>query len=436
MPDRLKSLGALALLAVPLPATALVTVVASVWAALRSEVRAAPTGRTVLVTGGKMTKALVLARAFHADGHRVVLAESARYRWTGHRFSRAVDRFRIVPPAGHPRYAEALLELVLEEGVDAYVPVCSPASSQDDAAARALLAARCDVVHVGAEHIDALDDKAAFAETASALGLPVPRTRRVTDHQQALDCDLLVQGGSGRPSVLKSIAYDPVHRLDLTPLPRPTPAETEAFVRSKPISQDNPWIVQELVVGQEYCTHGTVRDGALQVWACCPSSASQVNYAMVDKPGMLDWVERFVGALGITGQASFDFIETADGTPYAIECNPRTHSAITLFHQHPDLARAYLDADVPLVVPAPDSRPTYWLYHELWRMLRHPRTAAERLTVLRQGREAIFSWSDPLPFLCVHHLQVPSLLLRNLIGGKPWVKVDFNIGKLVEPAGD
>ncbi|MGV3564071.1 MAG: hypothetical protein ACO1ON_12400, partial [Nocardioides sp.] len=36
--------------------------------------------RTVLVTGGKMTKALVLARAFHAAGHRVLLAEQARYR--------------------------------------------------------------------------------------------------------------------------------------------------------------------------------------------------------------------------------------------------------------------------------------------------------------------------------------------------------------------
>lgn len=50
-------------------------------------------GRTVLISGGKMTKALQLARAFHVAGHRVVLIESAKYRLTGHRFSRAVDAF-------------------------------------------------------------------------------------------------------------------------------------------------------------------------------------------------------------------------------------------------------------------------------------------------------------------------------------------------------
>ena len=28
------------------------------------------------------------------------------------------------------------------------------------------------------------------------------------------------------------------------------------------------------------------------------------------------------------------------------------------------------------------------------------------------------------------------LLLRNLVRGRDWVRIDFNIGKLVEPAGD
>lgn len=440
MPDRLKTLGALALLAVPLPANLALTATALVWTTLRRPARTAPapSGRTVLLSGGKMTKALVLARAFHAAGHRVVLVESARYRLTGHRFSRAVDRFRVIPPAGDPGYAEALLRVVREERVDVYVPVCSPASSRDDAAAKALLSRHCDVLHVGQDQIDALDDKAEFARTAAALGLSVPETHRVSDPQEVLDLPALAdaEAGSDRRHVLKSIAYDPVHRLDLTPLPRPTRAETEAFVRSKPITPDNPWILQELVVGTEFCTHGTVRDGELQVWVCCPSSASQLNYAMVDKPEIEAWVRRFVSASGLTGQASFDVIETVDGTPYAIECNPRTHSAITLLQDHPDLARAYLDGGVGTVAPAAGSRPTYWLYHELWRLVRHPGTARERLRVVREGRDAIFSWADPLPFLLVHHLQVPALLLRALALGRPWVKVDVNIGKLVEPAGD
>jgi hypothetical protein len=166
------------------------------------------------------------------------------------------------------------------------------------------------------------------------------------------------------------------------------------------------------------------------------SSAFQVNYEMADNPRIEAWVRRFAAALGITGQLSFDFIETDDGRLVAIECNPRTHSAITMFYDHPDLARAYLEDDVPVITPRPGSRPTYWIYHELWRMLSRPAGAAERLRVVLRGKDAIFDWSDPLPFLLVHHLQIPALLLRNLVRGRDWVRIDFNIGKLVEPAGD
>ena len=84
--------------------------------------------RTVLISGGKMTKALQLARSFHLAGHRVVLVESPKYRFTGHRFSRAVDRFFCVPEPTDPGYAKALREVVIREGVDVFVPVASPAA--------------------------------------------------------------------------------------------------------------------------------------------------------------------------------------------------------------------------------------------------------------------------------------------------------------------
>ena len=434
---RLRSSAALGLLLVPLPVNLAVTAVAlarSVVVRPQRAVAARP--RTVLISGGKMTKALQLARLFHRAGHRVVLVETARYRLTGHRFSRAVDAFHVVPDPGSPTYVDALLDVVRREQVDVYVPVCSPAASLHDAEARAALSPWCDVVHGDGETVRRLDDKYEFFAMARDLGLPVPDTHRITDPQQVVDFDFAAGERRGRTYILKSIAYDPVHRLDLTPLPRPTPAETAAFARSRPISETNPWILQELVVGDEYCTHGTVRGGALQVHACCRSSAFQVNYEMVDKPEIEAWVRRLVGALGVTGQVSIDFIETADGTPYAIECNPRTHSAITMFYDQPDLARAYLEDDVATMTPTSTSRPTYWTYHELWRMLRHPTTAPERMRVVARGKDAIFDWDDPLPSLLVPHLQVPSLLLGNLRRGQSWIKVDFNIGKLVQPAGD
>ena len=106
-------------------------------------------------------------------------------------------------------------------------------------------------------------------------------------------------------------------------------------------------------------------------------------------------------------------------------------------HDQPGaLSRAYLEQDVPTVRPSATGRPTYWLYHELWRMIRRPASIPERLGVVLRGTDAIFDLDDPLPFLLVHHLQILALLWRNLLEGREWVRIDFNIGKLVEPAGD
>ncbi|MHA6783049.1 ATP-grasp enzyme [Pseudonocardia saturnea] len=352
---------------------------------------------------------------------------------TGHRFSRAVDRFLTVPDPRSPGYAAALLDIVITEGVDVYIPVCSPVSSYYDALAKPLLAPHCEVLHPGAETVRVLDDKHAFPAPASSLGLSVPDSHRLTTPQEVEDFEF---AGSAAHYILKSIPYDPVHRLDLTPLPRPTAQATAAFARSKPISADTPWIMQQFVTGQEYCVHTTVRDGAVQVYACCESSAFQVNYEMVDVPAIEEWVRGFVEPLGLTGQISFDLMLDADGRVFPIECNPRTHSAITMFYDHPDLARACLDPDVPVITPTATSRPTYWTYHELWRILSRQRTLRDGVRVLTRGTDAIFDWSDPLPFLLVHHLQIPWLLIRNLVTGRDWIRIDFNIGKLVEPAGD
>ncbi|MGI8712700.1 MAG: ATP-grasp enzyme [Solirubrobacteraceae bacterium] len=429
-----RTVATLGLLTCALPLNLALTSVALLraWADRRPDPIASEP-RTILISGGKMTKALHLARAFHRAGHRVVLIEAEKYRLTGHRFSRAVDRFYTVPAPGEPGYAAALIDIARREAVDVYIPVCSPSSAHHDALAKAQLGEHCEVLHFDPDSLTRLDDKHAFSVRAAELGLRVPDAYRITDPEQVLGFDF---DDHDPPYILKSIAYDPIRRLDLTPLPRPDPGQSRAFVTALPISEDNPWIMQAFVAGQEFCTHSTVRDGRVQLHCCCESSAFQLNYATVQMPEIEAWVRRFVGALKLTGQVSFDFIRGGDGRVYAIECNPRTHSAITLFYDHPDVARAYLEPDVETLTPLASSRPTYWLYQELWRVLRHPSRARQTLRRIVRGKEAIFAWDDPLPFLMVHHLQIPSLLLRNLRRRKPWIRVDFNIGKLVEPAGD
>jgi predicted ATP-grasp superfamily ATP-dependent carboligase len=437
----LKTVATLFLLLLALPFNIALTTIALFYATLLKPFQTrtiAPHPKTILISGGKMTKALQLARSFHRAGHRVILVESRKYWLTGHRFSWHVDRFYTVPKPEAADYTDALLEIVKLESVDVYIPVCSPVSSYYDAIAKKTLSDYCEVFHLDLTEVQKLDNKYEFSAIATSLNLSVPDSHCITHPQQVLDFDFLQHP---HKYILKSISYDSVRRLDLTQLPCHSPLETQAFVDRLPISQSNPWIMQAFISGQEYCTHSTVRDGELRMHCCCKSSAFQVNYENVDHPEIEAWVRKFVGHLKLTGQVSFDFIETLEGQIYAIECNPRTHSAITLFYNHPDVAQAYLSKEpmASAIQPLASSRPTYWFYHEIWRFLTHlnsPQQAWQRVQVITQGKDAIFDWTDPLPFLIVHHVQIPWLLLGNLQQRKGWIRIDFNIGKLVELAGD
>jgi len=390
--------------------------------------------QTILINGGKTTKALQLARSFHKAGHRVILVESHEYWLMGNRYSWAVDRFYTVPNIQAEEYPQALLKIVQQEKVDVFVPVSSPEGSYYDAKAKKVLSPHCKVMHLDVETLQRLDDKYELAKAAEALGLRVPKSYRITNPQQVIDFDF---SDAQRPYIIKSIPYDCVHRFDLTKLPCATPAETAAFVNSLPISESKPWIMQEYIPGQEYCTHSTVREGHIQLHCCCKSSAFQLNYQNVDRPDIENWICQFAKSLNLTGQVSFDFIEAADdGEIYAIECNPRTHTAITMFYNHPDVAKAYLEPDpLPQTVQAlASSRPTYWIYLEIWRLVTHlwsPKQVYERLKIIAQGKDAIFEWDDPLPFLMVHHWHIPLLLWRNLRQPKEWVKIYLHSGILL-----
>ncbi len=440
--NSVKTVATLSLLLLVLPLNITLTAIALLTAILVRPFQSrtvAANPQTILVSGGKMTKALQLARSFHQAGHRVILIESHKYWLTGHRFSWAVDKFYTVPNPQAKDYIDALLEIVQKEGVDVYVPVCSPVASYYDAKAKQALSPHCFVMHFDPEMVQQLDDKSQFSAVAQSLGLSVPESYCITQPSQVQEFDFC---GQESKYIIKSIPYDSVRRLDLTKLPCSTPAETAAFVKDLPISERNPWIMQAFIPGQEYCTHSTVRDGELRLHCCCKSSAFQINYEMVDHPEIEAWVRRFVGGLNLTGQVSFDFIQAHDdGRIYAIECNPRTHSAITMFYNHPDVAKAYLETE-PLsdvIQPLQSSRPTYWIYHEIWRLVTNllsPAQTWRRLQIIASAKDAIFEWSDPLPFLMVHHWQIPLLLLGNLRQLKGWIRIDFNIGKLVELAGD
>ena len=435
-----KNLGTLLLLLILLPfnlVMIVLSVIGSVFSRSDKPHQTPVVKKRIMITGAKMTKSLQLARSFYRDGHEVYLVETHKYWLSGHRFSRAVKGFFTVPvPEKDPEgYCQALVEIAKQKDIDLFVPVSSPIASYYDSLAKKALEPYCESIHLDPEVTAILDDKHAFCSKARELGLSAPKVFRITDPQQILDFDF---ASDGSKYIVKSIPYDSVLRLDLTRLPFP---EMESYVRSLPISEEKPWVMQEFIRGQEYCFHATVRKGKIRLHCCSKSSPFQVNYEQVDNPAIYQWVETFVREMNLTGQVCFDMIQTDDGTVYPIECNPRLHSAITMFHDHPGVAKAYLEDAEPEeqpITPLPNSKPTYWTYHELWRLLsiRSWSELQAWIDKITKGTDAILQPDDPLPFLMLHNWQIPLLLLDNLRRLKGWVKIDFNIGKLVEIGGD
>ena len=440
----LQNLGTLVLLLTVFPFNLLKVLLAlpqSFFSQLFTKKVAIENSKNIIITGAKMSKCLQLARSFKSAGHQVFLVETDKYWLSGSRFSNAVAGFYTVPNPEQDwdGYCEKLLDIVQRENIDVFIPVSSPASSYYESQIKPVLEEHCEVIHFDLEITKMLDNKFTFIKKASIFGLSVPKSFLITNSEQVINFDF---ASDGSQYILKSIAYDSVRRLDLTKFPMDSVSQMEEYINKLPISPENPWIMQEFVKGKEYCSHSTVRKGKIRLHCCCESSEFQVNYEHIEHQQIYEWVEKFVKELNITGQISFDFIQTEDNRVYPIECNPRTHSAITTFHDHPQVANAYLndsenENETPLA-PLPNSKPTYWTYHELWRLtkIRSWGQLKTWIKTITQGTDGIFQSNDPLPFLMVHHWQIPLLLLDNLRKQKGWIRIDFNIGKLVCLGGD
>ena len=178
---------------------------------------------------------------------------------------------------------------------------------------------------------------------ANATEQPYPGTFKVTS--QAEVHDILHRNGDKHKYILKSIALDDLARVYMDILPRQTPSQTHDHVSKLPISEKSPWVLQQYVQGEEYCTHSIVIDGKVKIFTACPSSELVIHYQPLPASSPLYqafylFTRNFAAKAGVgfTGHLSFDFIveeKLVDGMIqkkiYPIECNPRTHTAVVLF---------------------------------------------------------------------------------------------------------
>ncbi|KAH6972809.1 hypothetical protein BKA56DRAFT_555690 [Ilyonectria sp. MPI-CAGE-AT-0026] len=434
--------------------------------------------KTILVTGINMSKGLAIARMFKRSGHRVIGADW--HRLSLGKISSAIDAYYAVPRPSElsdmnldDPYAEKMLEIVLKEDIDLWISVSDVNSALQDAAVKERVEAesKAKAIQFGVEWTRTLHNKESFMDHTRNIGLRILDFGTVKSRKELIqfleDRGSLEKQSGGRQYLIKPCGVDDVARFDMPLLPLESKEATLLRIQQIPF-QTTPqtlFLAQEFIEGLEFCTHALVIRGQVRAFVACPSAAVLTHYTALpsDSPisqAMENFTKRqaVAGGESFTGHLSFDFMLKAARPAekdkmeiYAIECNPRVHTAIVLFNRTPQLVEEYLSALSPSDGPScsppltPESPAQYyWVGQDMVEQVIHPLYCwifagtisvsqvcqsttmfSKRLVYWKDGT---WDTSDILPFWWLYHVYWPLHFIRYLFWGR-WSKINVSTGK-------
>jgi len=339
---------------------------------------------TVLLTLGRLPKALELARALTASGCRVLVAEPFSRHLTG--ASRAVERSFVVtaPAENRERYLDELGTIIARERVDIVVPVSEEILYVSLLQGRVPRSTR--VFSMPTNHLLSVYDKHGFVARCREAGIAAPVTFELGEEGAAL---LAARAAT----VVKPIYSCSGRGVQFLPAGAALPRLNE------------PAVVQQFVSGRLISTFGLARQGEVKATVVYRGVTMQGTVAVCFErieltPAVSEWIAKFVAATRFDGFVSFDLIIDDDGQVWGIECNPRTTSGIH-FVAAEDLARAVLD---PAAVQGFKCKPQT-LLQQFYPALTETQSAmfgadfTSKLRNLWQARDVSWQLSDPWPFI-------------------------------------
>ncbi len=295
--------------------------------------------RNILITSGRSPVTLELARQLHHAGHKIYVADTLALHIC--RFSNAVDKsFLIRSPRLHTEgFIEDLLQIVSQEKIDLIIPVYEEAIYLSQSLHR--FPAHCKVFTSSFELLHELHNKWLFNQKIQQLGLDAPKTHLLysLDDVQKLDPakSYAIKASYSRAGLKIKKLSPPHETLDIH------------------IEVHNPWIAQEWLEGDRFCTYSVCHEGTVLAHAVYPvgyavDGKGCIVFEAVNHEPILKWIQNFVKETHYTGQIAFDFFES-DQRLLAIECNPRATSGAHLFRSEDRLDQAFLNSAQALIQP-------------------------------------------------------------------------------------
>ncbi len=355
-------------------------------------------GNRILILGARSPVALDLSRSLGRSGAEIHLADSLRFPLA--RATRSAERFHRLPSPRHA-YSEfriALLEIVRQNGITQVLPTCEESfyvskMKNDFPSGTKVWVSDFSVMRK-------LHHKGEFNSWIREFGLSAPETKIVTSRTELMRS--LQSLEKGKRWVLK-----PAYSRFAAHARIGTPSDLLERIESVDASVENPLLIQEYIGGKEFCTYALVDGGkplAISTYdhAFRAGKGAGICFEPVLHSGIDRWIEKFAGLTGITGQISFDFIETPDGDIYPLECNPRATSGLHLLAGDSAFGSLFTNRTSDQFL-RPEARSASMLGLAMWiygvPSLRTLKEFRNWVRIMMHSRDCIFSWKDPVPFL-------------------------------------
>lgn len=277
--------------------------------------------RRVLVTCGRFHPATGIVRALHEGACRIDAVDSFKLATAMH--ANAVDKLHVAAPAAlEPvRYAQDIAQIVQRRGIDLIVP------SYEDGFFLARYAERipAPLFAPSFETIARLHDKARFVALCADLGLETPKTEVVASREG-------LRAAVGRFNAF--VARPAFSRGGIVYLTNHGPRAGEISVDDCEPTEENPWLVQDYVEGNDACSFSVVRNGRVLVHCVYEPTIQaaggfSVQFSSIEDFGSLEVTSEICARLNYTGFIGFDFRRTPNGF-VMLECNPRSSAGVFL----------------------------------------------------------------------------------------------------------
>lgn len=390
---------------------------------------------TILITDGEQRSALAITRSLGGGGYRCIVG-SATGRSLAGRSRHTRLELRLPDPAASPaEFGVAVRTTVERQNVDVVIPVSEPALLALLAIRETLSAA---VPFPDIEIFQAICDKQRVLATAGELGIRVPRQQVIDapSHANAIDA-------SG-PLVLKparSVYTAPDgtrHKVGVRWVH--TTPDLETSLRLYPPAAF-PILVQERIVGPGLGVFVLLRDGEcvarfshLRIREKPP--AGGVSVLCRSEPMDEDLLEQTLALLRRFGWSGVAMVEykrdVATGEPVLMEINGRFWGSLQLsIEAGVDFPRLLVEGALGKTVEPVQTysfAKTRWFWGDVdslivrWREPESSLRAKVRALVEwflafgPSGREEVFRWGDPVPFLHETRLWLRAIFREDLSG--------------------